>query len=79
MLDSQFQELASRLQVFYGRSEEDMYTEYAPLEMQVAVTDEPVPWGGRLSLSYRPVGEGESWGRAWQIGWIHLTGRVTES
>ena len=79
MLDSQFQELASRLQVFYGRSEEDMYTEYAPLEMQVAVTDEPVPWGGRLSLSYRPVGEGESWGRDWQSGWFHLTGRVPES
>ena len=49
------------------------------LSMEIAVTDEPVPFAERLSLSYRPVTVGESWGRLFSCAWFHLTGRVDPS
>ncbi|MGN0867147.1 MAG: Maf family nucleotide pyrophosphatase [Oligosphaeraceae bacterium] len=79
MLESQFRELLSRLKYFFERSQEDMYVEYAPVEMTVAVTELPVPWRERLSLpGHRPVKEGEVWGKDWESGWFHLTGRIPE-
>ncbi len=79
MLPSQFEELTTRLMSFYERSEEDLYTEYAPLELHVATTDHPVPWEQRLGLTYRTSGEGDAWGHDWQSGWFHVTGRIPES
>ncbi len=79
MLPSQFREQLSRLQYFYDRSQEDMYGEYAPVTLTVAVSAEPVPWAERLSLSpHRPVAEGEAWGKDWESGWFHVTGRIPE-
>ncbi len=79
MLESQFRELLSRLKYFFERSQEDMYVEYAPVEMTVAVSELPVSWGERLSVpGRRPVKEGEVWGKDWESGWFHLTGRIPE-
>ena len=52
--------------------------EFVRLDAECAVTREPVPFAGRLSLDYRPLAEGGHWGDAWDCGWFHLTGTVPE-
>ncbi len=79
MHPKQFEEIKMRLDRFESRTIEDMYIEYAPLSAEIAVTDEPVPYSKRETLSYRPIKEGESWGKLWQSSWLHLTGVVPES
>lgn len=53
--------------------------ERVPLEAEVAVTKEPVPWADRLTLEYRPIGKGERWGGAFECGWFHVTGQVPKA
>ncbi len=79
MNDRQFAENLTRLNTFFDRSEEDMFTEYAPLTAEVATTDDPVAWKDREALSYRPIKEGQTWGEDWQSGWFHLKGVVPKS
>ena len=79
MNENQFKETLSRLEFFFARSEEDMFQEYALLEAQIAVTAEPVPWEKRESLPYRPLQEGECWGKDWDSCWVHVTGTVPAS
>ncbi|MGN0867149.1 MAG: alpha-mannosidase [Oligosphaeraceae bacterium] len=78
MTENQFKEVLSRLNVFYSRSEEDMFQEYAPLEATIAVSQEPVPWKERESLEYRPLQEGECWGKDWDSCWVHVRGTVPQ-
>lgn len=37
---------------------------------------EPVPFGKHLDLDFRPISEGETWGRAWDSAWFRLKGTV---
>ncbi|MCQ2402594.1 MAG: glycosyl hydrolase-related protein [Lentisphaeria bacterium] len=79
MIQNQFNEIMTRLDNFYARSEEDLFAEYAPVTAEVAVTDDPVSWKERKKLAYRSVSEGDAWGTDWQSGWFHLQGRVPAS
>ena len=79
MTENQFKEILSRLKVFYERSEEDMFQEYAPLEATIAVSQDPVPWAERESLTYRPLQEGECWGKDWDSCWVHVQGTVPQA
>ena len=49
-----------------------------PLDAEVAVTAEPVPFRERGTLEYRPITPGRSWGRAYACAWFRITGRVPE-
>ncbi len=46
-------------------------------------SDEPVPFAERLtndrSDGWKPISEGESWGKEWDSAWFHLTARVPEA
>ena len=46
---------------------------------EYAVTPEPVPYAERLSLEYRPITEGETWGKTWDCGWFHVKAKVPET
>lgn len=79
MTQNQFTEITNRLNVFYERSEEDLFTEYAPMTAEIAVTPEAVPWKDRLKLDYRPLNEGDCWGKYWECCWVHLKGTVPKA
>ncbi len=46
------------------------------LRVEVAVTDDPVPFSQRRQLEYRDITVGEAWGQAWQNGWFRLHGEI---
>ncbi len=79
MTQNQFTEIMTRLNNFYDRSEEDMFTEYAPMTAEIAVTKEAVPWKERLKLKYKPLTEGTCWGGGWDCCWVHVKGTVPKS
>lgn len=54
-----------------------VYVREADLKMEYAKTAEPVSFGERLRLEYKPIKEGELWsGSLWDCGWFHITGKV---
>ena len=58
---------------------EEIYPESIVLQAEYACTENPVPFRDRLKLTYRPIREGEVWGKAWDSAWFHLTGTVPGS
>jgi len=70
--ETQADRFASRLLRFVVASE-------VPLAAECSTTSDPVPFARRLEHPYRPVAEGEVWGRTWESGWFRLTGQVPSS
>lgn len=61
------------------RIKKEIVMERIPLQAEVAVTHEPVPYKDRLSLKYRPIKVGEAWGENFDCGWFHITGQLPKS
>ncbi len=51
-------------------------TATAPLQAQITVDSEPIPFKQRLTRDYKTIVQGERWGNAWDSAWIHITGAV---
>ena len=66
-------ELAERLA---RRLRRDLFCAMAPLKSEFALAGRQTPFDERLSLTYRPIAPGEVWGRTWQTGWFHFTGKL---
>ncbi len=66
----------ARINEAYDRIQHYLVRERVPLQAEVAVTPEPVPYEKRLSLKYRPIKLGEHWGETWDCAWFHVTGSV---
>ncbi len=66
----------ARINEVIRRLSREILTGHAPLEAVFAVTPEPVPFGERKKLAYRPIREGEPWGKTWDCGWFHVRGRI---
>ena len=65
------------VQIFQGNLGAEIYKDYAPLNMEIAVTEEPVPFAERLELTYTPIQIGEKWSdRLFDCGWLHVQGEV---
>ncbi|MCQ2402591.1 MAG: glycosyl hydrolase-related protein [Lentisphaeria bacterium] len=79
MIQNQFNEVITRLNNFFSRSEEDMFTEYEPMTAEISVVKEPVSWKEREKLSYQPLSEGTCWGHYWDSCWVHLKGQVPKA
>ncbi|MBI5725192.1 MAG: alpha-mannosidase [Planctomycetes bacterium] len=45
-------------------------------QAEVRVTDERIPFARRLEGQFRPIREGEKWGRDWQTGWFRLSAQA---
>lgn len=53
---------------------ENIWTPVAVPSVEFAVSDEPVPFEERLSLSYKPIRVGETWSKTlFECGWFHVT------
>ncbi len=68
-----------RLQEVVKRLPKEIVTDSVPLTAVFAVTPEPVPFAKRRALTYRPIREGDTWGKTWDCGWFRLRGRVPAS
>lgn len=71
--------LVKRLERWHERLKESFLAETVEMEAVLHVSERPIPWAEARSTPGRPVRSGESWGRAWDVVWLHLTGRVPEA
>ncbi len=68
----------TRLKVALKQAARDIVLETVPLTAEFAVTPEPVTYTERTKLSYKPIAEGEEWGKTWDCGWFRLRGTVPQ-
>ena len=66
-------------EVANGRLPREIAIERVPLRAEIAVTPEPVAWADRLKLGYKPIRQGEGWGKAFSCAWVHVTGAVPKA
>ena len=79
MNENIFNQYFNRIDYFFQTIDQLIYPEYIQFDAEFAKTSEPVPFQERLKLSYKPVREGEIWGREWESAWFHLTCSVPEN
>ena len=53
-----------------------IYRKTADLQVEMAITPEPVAYADRLGLQYRPMRAGERWGKMFDCGWARVRGNV---
>ena len=66
----------ARIREVHSRLAKEIVVERTPLEAQVSVTREPVPWARRAEQPGRRIALGETWGEKFDCGWFHVTGSV---
>ena len=66
----------NRMNVFYKRVRDQIYSSRMPLNCEYAATKDPVAYKDRLSLDYKPIQRNEVWGKNWDSAWFHVTGSV---
>ena len=54
----------------------EIMVESRPFKAEVAVTPEPTPFAQRKKLTYKPIKEGDTWGKKWDCGWFRVTGKI---
>jgi len=60
----------------FEKIQKSVYTYVSPLELDVYVTPEPLPYAQRAEGKHiRPV-EGEKWGNMWDCAWFRVRGRI---
>ena len=69
----------AELSVALGYLQSAVYREVAQLDVDVWVTNEPVPWSERRSGEHRTLRPGDPWGRLFDCGWFRFSGRVPDS
>ena len=70
---------APRIWELMKRLPKEIVVESVPFTAEFAVTPEPVPFAKRRTLPYKPIREGEPWGKTWDCGWFHLKGKVPKA
>lgn len=58
------------------RMEKSIYVPLSELNVTVWVTPEPVPYAERYSGQRLELRAGDRWGKLWDCGWFHFTGKV---
>jgi len=76
MNDKSTQILITRIDRFMERVAREILGDHQPFAAHVGWSREPVPFGDRLKLEYKPIHEGETWGHAWESAWFHLEATV---
>ena len=65
------------IQIFQANLISAIYSDCETPEMEIAVTQEPVPFEKRLELDFRRIEIGEKWSSTlFDCGWLHLTGKL---
>lgn len=64
---------------FCNTLKNSVYTKLADLSVEAWITPEPVPYSEKTSGAYKKLEIGDSWGKLWDCGWMHVTGKVPEA
>ena len=65
-----------RLNEILRRLPREIMAETVPFKAEFAVTPEPTPFAQRMKLAYKPIKEGDTWGKTWDCGWFRVTGKI---
>jgi alpha-mannosidase len=68
--------LLRRIELWEARLRAGRIAEESPLTATISTTRAPVPFAERRSVEGPAIGEGETWGAAWEVAWIHVQGHV---
>lgn len=71
LMEQRFMALREKLE--YG-----VYHVVEPLGIQAYVSSDPVPFAQRASGTCRELRPGDHWGKLFDCGWFHFTGRIPE-
>ncbi len=69
----------TRVDRFIDRVAGQILGESIQFEVIFASSKDPVEFGRRLDLQYRPIGEGDLWGHAWDSAWFNLKAAIPDS
>jgi len=69
----------TRIEKFIARLGPRILSDSVLLEAAFAHSTDPVPFAKRLELEYKPIEEGDQWGRAWDSAWFEIKGKVPEA
>ena len=67
-----------RIKKWYKKLPEHFIYDKIPFKAACGWSKEPTPFSKRLSLNYKPVKEGDLWGKKWESAWFHLNGNVPQ-
>jgi alpha-mannosidase len=76
MQDKEFDFQLERGKKLFIRMEEQLLDRQREFRAVMARTADPVKFSDRLKLAYRPIGENELWGEAWDSAWFCLEGEI---
>jgi len=61
-----------RHQNFQKRLLRNVYKKKIALEVNVAVTEDHIPFSERENLDYKKMAAGDTWGKAWDSAWLNI-------
>lgn len=53
-----------------------IYTPIADLQVEAALSEEPIPWENRKELVYKELPKNKKWAEVFGCAWFHMQGRV---
>lgn len=71
--------LIRRLERWHDRLKESCFTDALEMDAVLHAGDGPAAWDAARALPGRLLRAGEVWGRAWDVVWIHIKGRVPDA
>ncbi|MFZ5516922.1 MAG: alpha-mannosidase [Candidatus Zhuqueibacterota bacterium] len=79
MIDNERKLYEQRIEVFLKRLTGLFYEDELEMQTDVCPFQPIVPFSQRLSGAYRPIQQGETWGKNWERAWFHVTGATPEN
>ena len=77
MDDNSYKIYINRIENFIRRVKNSVLSEEQLFDCRFAVFEDSVPFDKRNELNYRPLKEGDIWGKYWDLAWFHLEGHIT--
>lgn len=76
--EKETQILIDRIHRFYKRLGSMLLIETIPFNATFSWSKEAVPFEHRLAGDFKPIKEGNPWGKAWESAWFHLQANIPE-
>lgn len=79
MTKKEIQIVLERINRFYKRLDKMLIIDSLPFDAKCFWSKNAIPFEKRLEGQYKPIKEGEPWGKAWDSAWFHLTANVPKN
>jgi len=68
-----------RIEKWYKHLYEMVVYKKTTFNAEFGWTKDHIPFKNKESLSFRPIREGENWGKKWESAWFHLSSEIPET